>query len=114
MSLAGSRKHIDVRYAAHYDAWMRTTLTIDDDVATALRTLARNSGKTFKAVVNEVMRRGLMTGEKPVPTREPFRVESVRRGFLPGIDPLKLNQLVDELEVDEFLERPHGRGNEPS
>ena len=29
-------------------------------------------------------------------------------GFLPGIDPLKLNQLVDELvdelEVDEFLE----------
>ena len=114
MSLAGSRKHIDVRYVEHYDAWMRTTLTIDDDVATALRTLARNSGKTFKAVVNEVMRRGLMTGEKPAPTREPFRVESVRRGFLPGIDPLKLNQLVDELEVDEFLERPHGRGNEPS
>jgi hypothetical protein len=49
---------------------MRTTLTIDDDVATALKDLARNSGKTFKAVVNEVMRRGLMTGEKPVPDRE--------------------------------------------
>ena len=93
---------------------MRTTLTIDDDVATALKALAHNSGKTFKAVVNEVMRRGLMTGEKPVPDREPFRVESVRRGFLPGIDPLKLNQLVDELEADEFLERPHGRGREPA
>ena len=93
---------------------MRTTLTIDDDVATALKVLARNSGKTFKAVVNEVMRRGLTTGEKPAPAREPFRVASVRRGFLPGIDPLKLNQLVDELEVDEFLERPHGRGREPS
>ena len=91
---------------------MRTTLTIDDDVATALKALAHNSGKTFKAVVNEVMRRGLMTGE--VPDREPFRVESVRRGFLPGIDPLKLNQLVDELEADEFLERPHGRGREPA
>ena len=32
---------------------MRTTLTIDDDVATALKVLARNSGKTLKAVVNE-------------------------------------------------------------
>ena len=93
---------------------MRTTLTIDDDVATTLKALARNNGKTFKAVVNEVMRRGLMTGEKPVPAREPFKVESVRGGFLPGIDPLKLNQLVDELEVDECLERLHGRGREPS
>ena len=93
---------------------MRTTLTVDDGVANALKALARNSGKTFKAVVNEVIRRGLMTGEKPVPDREPFRVESVRRGFLSGIDPLKLNQLVDELEADEFLDRPHGRGREPS
>ena len=93
---------------------MRTTLTIDDDVATALKDLARNSGKTFKAVVNEVMRRGLMTGEKPVPDREPFRVESVRCGFLPGIDALKLNQLADDLEVDGFLKQPHGRGREPS
>ena len=58
-----------------------------------------------KAVVNEVMRRGLMTGKKPVPDREPFTVESVRCGFLPGVDPLKLDQLVDELEVGEFLAR---------
>ena len=65
-------------------------------------------------MVNEVMRRGLMSGEKPAPDREPFTVASARRGFLPGIDPLKLNQLVDELEVDEFLERPHGRDREPS
>ena len=93
---------------------MRTTLTIDDDVATALRALARNSGKTFKAVVNEVMRRGLMTGKSPASHREPFRVESVRRGFLPAIDALKLNQLADDLEVDGFLKRPRGRGREPS
>ena len=93
---------------------MRITLTIDDDVATALKALARGSGKTFKAVVNEVMRRGLMTGEKPAPDREPFRVESVRCGFLPGIDPMKLSRLADDLEVDGFLERPHGRNGEPS
>ena len=67
-----------------------------------------------KAVVNEVMRRGLKTGEKPVPDREPFKVESVRCGLLPGFDPLKLNQLVDELEVDGFLERLHGCGGDSS
>ena len=87
---------------------MRTTLTLDDDVAAAVKALARSSGKTLKAVVNEVMRNGLMTGEKPILEREPFRVDSAQRGFLPGVDPLKLNQLVDELETERFLERPHG------
>ena len=87
---------------------MRTTLTLDDDVATAVKALARSSGRSFKAVVNDVMRKGLMTGDKPTPAREPFRVASAPRGFLPGIDPLKLNQLVDELETERFLERPHG------
>ena len=86
---------------------MRTTLTFDDDVATALKALARSRRTTFKAVVNEVVRKGLMTGDKPEPEREPFRVASAPRGFLPGIDPLKLNQLVDELETEGFLERRH-------
>ena len=112
-TLVDSRVHIDVRHVAHYRVSMRTTLTIDDDVATALRALSRNSGKTFKTVANEVLRRGLMVGEEPAPDREPFRVESVRCGFLPGIDPLKLNHLVDEFEVEEFLERAQGRGTAP-
>ena len=88
---------------------MRTTLTIDDDIAASLKTLARDTGRSFKAVVNDVMRHGLLTGEKPLSQREPSRVESAARGFLPGIDPLKLNQLVDELEVDRFTEQPHDR-----
>lgn len=84
---------------------MRTTLTIDDDLAAALKRSAQRSGKSFKAIVNEAIRRGLSTGEKPDNRRERFLVQSARRGFLPGVDPLKLNQLVDELEVDGFLER---------
>ena len=85
---------------------MRTTLTIYDEIAAALKSLARNSGKTFETVVNEVLRSGL--GEKPVPDQKAFQVASARLGFLPGIDPLKLNQLVDELEVDDFTGRRHG------
>lgn len=84
---------------------MRTTLTLDEDLDLALRDLARQSGRTFKSVVNETLRRGLSVGEKPSAKRKPFRVEARRLGWAPGVDPLKLNQLVDELEVDRFLEK---------
>ena len=84
---------------------MRTTVTIADDLHQALRQEARDRGLPFKAVVNEVLRRGLAAGEKPPAKRPPFRVEAAHLGFAPGVDPLKLNQLVDELEVDRFLEK---------
>ena len=84
---------------------MRTTLTLDEDIGLALRDAARQSGQSFKAVVNETLRRGLSVGAKPLARRKPFRVEARRLGWAPGIDPLKLNQLVDELEVDRFLEK---------
>ena len=32
--------------------------------------------------------------------REPFVVEPQACGLMPGIDPLRLNQLVDELELE--------------
>lgn len=38
---------------------MRTTLTLDDDLFMALNERARESGRSFKEVVNEVVRRGL-------------------------------------------------------
>ena len=89
---------------------MRTVLTTDDEVAAALGARTQTSGSSHKAVDNEVMRGRLMTGTKAAPERAPFRILSAPRGCLPGIDPLKLNQLVDELETEGFLERPHGEG----
>lgn len=38
---------------------MRTTLTLDDDLFMALNERARESGRSFKEVVNEALRRGL-------------------------------------------------------
>ena len=38
---------------------MRTTLTLDDDIADFLREQARLLGRPFKQVVNDVLRRGM-------------------------------------------------------
>lgn len=82
---------------------MRTTLTLDDDIDAALRRVAARDGISLKDVVNETLRRGLSLGAQPAEPTAPFEVVSAPRGFMPGVDPLKLNQLVDELEVDRFI-----------
>ena len=82
---------------------MRIILTIDDDLAGALEQRAKRLGVPFDQVVNETLRRGLAAQEAE--DRPVFRVRPFRGGFRPGIDPLKLNQLNDELEVQAFLEK---------
>lgn len=83
---------------------MRTTLTLDDDVAKRLASEIRRTGKSLKAVVNEAIRMSLgLAGKRREGPR--FRVEPHPFGLRPGIDPDRLNQLVDELEVEEALRK---------
>jgi hypothetical protein len=84
---------------------MRTTVTLDDDLAERLGDLARKSRRPFKAVLNETLRRGL--GETGPP--ETKFVLKPHRGFLrPGIDDRRFNELVWEL--DEERPRRNHRG----
>jgi hypothetical protein len=85
---------------------MRTTLTLDDDLAQRLQALARQGGRTFKEVTNEAIRRGLSTGEAQVGGVERFRVLPKACGFRPGVDPLKLNQIYDDLEITDSKSDP--------
>ncbi len=80
---------------------MRTTLTLDDDIADFLQQQSRLLSKPLKQVVNETLRRGMSPaiGERPRPE---YRVTPNRSGLVPGVDPLRLNQLNDQLEADEF------------
>ncbi len=79
---------------------MRTTLTLDGDVADRLKLEIRRRGKAMKVVVNEALRHGLGLVGKPVrPPR--FQVRAHAFGFRPGIDLDRINQLVDELESEE-------------
>ena len=81
---------------------MRTTLTLDDDVAARLKELARRKGISFKEAVNSVLRRGLTATAPRDPKKKGFRVRTFRSPFCPGEDPMRLNQLSDELEVRRF------------
>jgi len=44
---------------------MRTTLTLDDELFMALNERARATGRSFKEVVNEALRRGLFDSDRP-------------------------------------------------
>jgi hypothetical protein len=79
---------------------MRTTLTLDPDVAARVRQEVRRSGRTLKAVVNEALRLGLGLARKP-PRAPRFEVEAHSMGIRPGIDLDRMNQLADELEATE-------------
>jgi hypothetical protein len=67
---------------------MRTTLTLDDDVAATLERLRRARDASLKDVVNEALRRGLRDMSSPAKRREPVRTRSVVLGRLRivGID----------------------------
>jgi hypothetical protein len=82
---------------------MRTTLTLDDDIAKTLQERARRSGESFKEVVNETLRRGLR--EKAASPLPRFEVKAKACGFHRGVDVLHLNQLNDELEIEDFLRK---------
>lgn len=79
---------------------MRTTITLEEDVAKLVREETRRTGASFKDVVNEAIRKGLTTGSAPASRQGKFRVKPKACGFRPGVDLMKLNQLLDELEVD--------------
>ena len=88
---------------------MRTTLTLDDDLAQKLKELAAKRKIPFRTVLNEALRRGL-TSQERTSTPKPFRVLPFRGAFRPGVDPLKLNQLSDEIEAQEAADRIRTKG----
>jgi hypothetical protein len=61
---------------------MRTTLTLDDDVAIALERLRKSRDVGLKEVVNDVLRRGLKDVGASPKRREPFRTKSASLGRL--------------------------------
>jgi hypothetical protein len=60
---------------------MRTTLTLDDDVAAQLRKLERTQDRSFKEIVNAALRLGLSELERgKTRSRTRFRTKPLKLG----------------------------------
>jgi plasmid stability protein len=80
---------------------MRTTLTVDDDLAAELRRRARESGRSFRDVVNEALRDGLMPRQSTSGVEVPTRALGVRV----GVDLVRARSLAADLEDEETLRK---------
>jgi hypothetical protein len=101
---SGEGAHLDAIHPRHHDAFMRTTLTLDDDVARMLDEEAHKQRRPFKQVVNDALRRGLSSKRARTPAAR-YRVRPHAAKLQPGIDPGRLNALVDEIEIGEGAAR---------
>jgi hypothetical protein len=81
---------------------MRTTVTLDSDLAAKLRVLARERGVSFKEALNSTLRRGLTSGGGS-PRR--YRLESRRLRLRPGVDLEHALRLAGELEDAETIRK---------
>jgi hypothetical protein len=78
---------------------MRTTLTIDDDVAFGLRKAhEKDPKKSFKDVVNEVLRKGLGASDRVAVPKRPFKVEPLNLGLREDLNFDNIEELLDQLE----------------
>jgi hypothetical protein len=75
----------------------RTTITLDEDARAALEQVRRNTGKTFKEVVNESIRLGCEVQLKARPRRR-FVVKPLPLKLPKGLSYDKVDELLDYLE----------------
>jgi hypothetical protein len=77
---------------------MRTTLTLDDDVAAKLKSEARRAGQPFREIVNETLRRGLASRHATA-KRQTFRITARDLGDLrPGLSLDDVAGLIEQAE----------------
>jgi hypothetical protein len=85
--------HIKMPLSYHLD--VRTTLTLDEDIAARLADEARRSGRSFKDTVNDALRGGLDAARRRPPGGK-FQVHAKDLGPLRG--PLQLDSIARLLD----------------
>lgn len=76
---------------------MRTTLTIDDDIARLVEQEVQRSGESMKGTVNRLLRLGLAASKKPE-KRKPFKVKARPLGIRPGLSYDSIPELLEKIE----------------
>lgn len=78
---------------------MRTTLTIDDDVAALLKREMKRAGEPLKQTVNRCLRSALTFS--PAKSAKPFKVRSRSMGLPPGMSYDNIGEILEQLEGPE-------------
>lgn len=78
---------------------MRTTLTLDEDVAAKLKAESRRLDRSFREVVNDTLRRGLATHRAASSRLARFKVTARDLGRLrPGLSLDNVSELIEHVE----------------
>lgn len=85
--------------------FVRTTVTLEPDVARLLNDQAKRTRKSFKETLNDAVRLGLARVSGSPDAGEDFIVEARPMQLKAGVDAGRLNSLVDDLEAEAFIER---------
>jgi hypothetical protein len=80
---------------ARYHRDMRTTLTLDEDIAAKLQAETRRSGRSFRDVVNDTLRRGMLVRQTKAPSNQ--TLPTFELGLRPGIDLDNAQRVLDDL-----------------
>jgi hypothetical protein len=75
---------------------MRTTITLDADVAAKLKAESKKTGRPFKAVVNEYLRLGFTARQQL--KRNPFKVKARPLGLKAGVNIDNVGELLEQIE----------------
>jgi hypothetical protein len=75
---------------------MRTTLTLDEDVAAKLKEETRRTGKSFKETVNAILRKGLNAPKKR--NIEPFNVNPKELKPRVAVNYDNIGELLEQIE----------------
>ena len=78
---------------------MRTTVTLDADVEQFIRDACHKRKASFKRVLNDALRESL----SPRYSTKPELMAPRPMGLAPGVDPKRLAELADDLEVEGYL-----------
>jgi len=74
---------------------VRTTLTLDDDIAKRLKQRSYQEKKPWKTLVNEILRLGLEERKRPV---SHFAIKARDLGIKPGIDIDNVAELLEQID----------------
>jgi hypothetical protein len=95
-----TRSRLDVIIHDQQDgSSMRTTLTLDPDVAQLVREAIEHEHVSLKHVINEGLRKGL----KHVAPRRSLRIVPHQSLLRPAFNPRGFNQLADEFENEAVI-----------